>query len=146
MRKQISVSLTSKASANLSKMFEDGLSASISQLICDCINTIYTYGLYGDDIQKLMAVQKISAIVGSAPKIGKKLISKEELVSRLGGRVDGNTVRFKKYEMTAVGDVIVSDRIVTLTELPENEEDLRRVFLGPYSTLTEAQNAFKDAN
>lgn len=66
----------------------------------------------------------------------------EAWCKEFGGLVSGMKVHFVKYEMTLSGEIVKNKRAMELSEMPNDREEVRKVMLGPFMTVQEAEDAY----
>lgn len=59
-----------------------------------------------------------------------------------GGLVSGTNVHFVKYEMTMSGEVVRNKRAMNLADFPQDKDEVRKIIIGPFMSLTEAEDAY----
>lgn len=77
----------------------------------------------------------------------KKLEKVEELkgwLEEFGGGHYGTKAIFNKYEVTFAGEVVRNKRAFELDEMPETKEEVRKMILGKYWSVAEAEEALKN--
>lgn len=137
------------------------LTISVSQDVVDCIHMLF------EEEPDKTATQIISEAVRFAHRVGmykparrfendvrmetgKSLMKgvgpleeKKEWIAMYGGEHDNINVKFMKYEVTPTGTVVRNPQVIPLKSMPSNQDEFRKMILGKFATVNQAETAFE---
>lgn len=65
-----------------------------------------------------------------------------EWCEEFGASIAGSNAHFNKYELTPAGQVTKNRRAMSLDAMPEDKDEVRKIILGPYHSVEEAEEQY----
>ncbi len=127
------------------RLFEQEPSKTASQIVADCVQFAETLEIYKpvrryeNDIRVELGKEPKPMGVGRLGSIEDKKI----WASLYGAETDGINMKFMKYEVTPTGAVVRNQQVVPIKSLPSQQDEFRKVILGKFATLNQAESAFE---
>lgn len=149
-RVRVSLSIAHSAYEHILQLSEIETEKNASQIVGDCIRFAYANGVYNN---KYM-VHPIYSTNGpdfngpitsgqTLPKKRSVAMGKEEMCLRYGGRIEGATCYYQKYENTLTGGLIKSEQGLPLSQIPKKEEDFCKMVLGNFVSVAQAEVCYQ---
>ena len=122
----------------LTALHADDPSRTASQVAGDAIRFAYAMGMYQN-------FRMHASISNKKFKVQAELQDKDSEKSlwaqRYGAKVEGKTCSYTAYEVTVAGMVMKWEREVPVPHLPETEDEIRKMILGPFASINEAERS-----
>ena len=136
---RITAAISTPSYTALVFLMEQEPDLTISQIVSDCIRFAHSNNMYTMRKKTIPASIEERENIPSPKPI---TVDKKVWCEQFGGVCDGVNCTFKKYEVTATGNVVRNELTMPVRSMPDNEEDFRKYILGGFISPAEADLAF----
>lgn len=141
---RLTVTVSASAMDALHRLHETNTEASASQMVGDAI-------IFAERMEMYKPVRRFENDLrvesGRLPKPLTKgvgsLEEKKEWIVMYGGEHDNINAKFVKYEVTPTGTIVRNPQVVPLKSMPTIQDEFRKMILGNFATVSQAETAFE---